>query len=71
MAALVPGLLLITAILGPAGAALSRPRLLFMASIVMFFETPVAFTLAPLTMIAAFGFLFLGTRMQGTGAPTA
>jgi hypothetical protein len=65
-AALAPGLLLIAAILGPAGAALSRPRLLFTASIVMFFETPVAFTLSPLTLIAAFSFLFLGRRVQGT-----
>jgi hypothetical protein len=70
-AALVPGLLLIASILGLSGAVLSRPRFLFVASIVMFFATPVVFTIAPLTLFAAFGFLFLGTRLQGTGAHTA
>src|SRR5450432_168418 len=59
LAALVPGGVLAAAILAVVGAASSRPRLMLVASVAMLLETPVVFTIAPLTLIAGLSFLFL------------
>ena len=59
LAALVPGGVLAAAILAVVGAASSRPRLMLVASVAMLLETPFAFSIAPLTLIAGLSFLFL------------
>jgi hypothetical protein len=63
-AAIVPGGCLLSALLAVAGAALSRRRVVIAAGIGMLAETLVAFTLAPLTLVAGVSFLLLSTRLQ-------
>ena len=63
-AAIVPGGVLLSAILGVAGAALFRRRLVIAAGVGMLAETLVVFTIAPLTLVVGVSFLLLSKRLQ-------
>jgi hypothetical protein len=63
-AAIVPGGLLLSAILAVAGAALSYRRVVIAAGIGMLTETLVVFTIAPLTLVVGVSFLLLSKRLQ-------
>ena len=62
--AIVPGGLLVAAMLAMAGAVLSRRRVLMAAGIGMLAETLVAFTIAPLTLVSGVSILLLSKRLQ-------
>ena len=62
--AVVPGGLLVAAMMAVAGAALSRRRVLIAAGIGMLTETLVVFTIAPLTLVVGVSFLLLSKRLQ-------
>jgi hypothetical protein len=62
--AIVPGGLLVAAMLAIAGAVLSWRRVLIAAGIGMLAETLVAFTIAPLTLVAGVSILLLSKRLQ-------
>ena len=62
--AIVPGGLLVAAMLAIAGAVLSRRRVLIAAGIGMLAETLVAFTIAPLTLVAGVSILLLSKRLR-------
>jgi hypothetical protein len=62
-AALVPGVLLLSALLATIGAARARRWLIFVAAGLMLAETPVVFTIAPLTLITGLLYLFFGIRV--------
>jgi hypothetical protein len=66
-AAIVPGGVLLAALLAVAGAALSRRRVLIAAGIGMLAETIVVFSIAPLTLVAGVSFLLLSKRLQSSG----
>ena len=61
---IVPGGLLVAAMLAIAGAVLSRRRVLIAAGIGMLAETLVGFTVAPLTLVAGVSILLLTKRLQ-------
>jgi hypothetical protein len=61
--ALIPGGVLLSAVLGMIGLAVSRRRLILAGACLMLAETLVVFTIAPLTLIAGLGFLFLAQRV--------
>jgi hypothetical protein len=63
-AAIVPGGVLLAALLAMAGAVLSRRRVLIAAGIGMLVETIGVFTIAPLTLVAGVSFLLLSKRLQ-------
>jgi len=63
MCALMPGGVLLSAVLGMIGLAISRRRLILAGAFLMLAETLVVFTIAPLTLIAGLGFLFLAQRV--------
>jgi hypothetical protein len=63
MCALVPGGVLVGAALGIIGVAVSRRRLVFAGAFLMLAETLVVGTIAPLTLIAGLGSLFLARRV--------
>ena len=65
-AAIVPGGLLLAAMLAVAGAALSHRRLVIAAGIGMLTETLVVFTIAPLTLVVGVSFLLLSKRLQAS-----
>ena len=65
-AAIVPGGLLVSAMLAIAGCALSRRRLLMAGGIGMLAESLVVFTIAPLTVVAGAAFLLLMGRVPAT-----
>jgi hypothetical protein len=60
--ALIPGGVLLGAALGIIGVAASRRRLILAGAFLMLAETLVVFTIAPLTLIAGLGSLFLARR---------
>jgi hypothetical protein len=60
--ALIPGGVLLGATLGIIGVAVSRRRLILAGAFLMLAETLVVFTIAPLTLIAGLGSLFLARR---------
>jgi hypothetical protein len=62
-AAIVPGGLLLAAMLAVAGAAISRKRVVIAAGIVMLTETLVVFSIAPLTLVVGVSFLLLSKRL--------
>ena len=59
MCALIPGGVLLSAVLGIIGVVCSRRRLILAGAFLMLAETLVVFTIAPLTLIAGLGSLFL------------
>lgn len=61
--ALIPGGVLLSAVLGMIGLAVSRRRLILAGSFLMLAETLVVFTIAPLTLIAGLAFFFLARRV--------
>jgi hypothetical protein len=61
--ALVPGGVLLGAVLGMIGVAVSRRPLILAGACLMLAETLAVFTIAPLTLIAALAFLFLALRV--------
>jgi len=63
MCALIPGGVLLGAVVGMIGLAVSRRRLIVAGAFLMLAETLVVFTIAPLTLIAGLGFLFLAQRV--------
>lgn len=63
MCALIPGGVLLSAVLGIIGVAVSRRRLILAGAFLMLAETLVVFIIAPLTLIAGLGFLFLARRV--------
>jgi hypothetical protein len=63
--ALVPGGVLLSAVLGMIGVAVSRRPLILAGACLMLAETFVVFTIAPLTLIAGLAFLFLAQRAPG------
>jgi hypothetical protein len=62
--ALVPGVLLLSTLLAMAGVACARRWLIFVAAALMLVETPVVFTIAPLTLITGLLYLFFASRQQ-------
>jgi hypothetical protein len=60
---LVPGGVLLSAVLGTIGVAVSRRPLILAGACLMLAETFVVFTIAPLTFIAGLAFLFLAQRV--------
>jgi hypothetical protein len=60
--AVVPGGVLLSAVLGMIGVAVSRRPLILAGACLMLAETFVVFTIAPLTLIAGLAFLFLAQR---------
>lgn len=64
VAAMVPGVLLAAATLAVAGAARSRRRMMLTAAIAMLAETLVAFTIAPLALLAGVSVLLLAKRPE-------
>jgi hypothetical protein len=63
-AAIVPGGVLLSAILAVTGAALSYRKMVIAAGIGMLTETLVVFTIAPLTLVVGVSFLLLSRRLQ-------
>ena len=63
LCALIPGGVLLSAVLGMIGVAILRRRLILAGAFFMLAETLVVFTIAPLTLIAGLGFLFLAQRV--------
>jgi hypothetical protein len=63
ISALIPGGVLLGAVLGVIGVAVSRRRLILGGAFLMLAETLVVFTIAPLTLIAGFGLAFLARRL--------
>jgi hypothetical protein len=63
-AAIVPGGVLLSAILAVAGAALLRRRLVIAAGVGMLAETLAVFTIAPLTLVVGVSFLLLSRRLR-------
>lgn len=63
-AAMVPGGLLLSAILAVAGVALSYKRAVIAAGIGMLAETLVVFSIAPLTLVVGVSFLLLSKRLE-------
>ena len=57
VSAMVPGVVLVSTVLAMIGVAVSRRWLIFGGSILMLAETPVVFSIAPLTLIT--GLLYL------------
>jgi len=62
--AIGPGGLLVAAMLAMGGALLSRRRVLIAAGIGMLAETLVAFSMAPLTLVAGVSILLVSKRLQ-------
>jgi hypothetical protein len=62
--ALVPGVLLLSTLLAITGAARAHRWLVFVAAVLMLAETPVVFTIAPLTFITGLLYLFFGIRVK-------
>jgi hypothetical protein len=60
--AMVPGGVLLSAVLGMIGVAVGRRPLILAGAFLMLAETFVVFTIAPLTFIAGLAFLFLAQR---------
>jgi hypothetical protein len=70
--ALIPGGVLLGAALGIIGVAVSRRPLILASAFLMLAETLVVFTIAPLTLIAGLGSLYLARRapvVRTTAAP--
>jgi len=65
--ALIPGGVLLAAALGIIGVAVSRRPLILAGAFLMLAETLVVFTMAPLTLIAGLGSLFLARRASRAG----
>ena len=63
-AALVPGVLLLSTLLATTGVARARRWLIFVAAGLMLAETPVVFTIAPLTLITGLLYLFFASRSR-------
>ena len=61
-AALVPGVVLLSTLLATTGVAFARRWLIFVAAGLMLAETPVVFTIAPLTLITGLVYLFFAIR---------
>ena len=61
--ALVPGVVLLSTLLATIGVALRRGWLILVAAVLMLAETPVVFTIAPLTFITGLLYLFFGIRV--------
>lgn len=61
--ALVPGVVLLSTLLATTGVALRRGWLILAAAVLMLAETPVVFTIAPLTFITGLLYLFFGIRV--------
>jgi hypothetical protein len=62
-AALVPGVVLLSTLLATIGVAFRRGWLILVAAVLMLAETPVAFTIAPLTFITGLLYLYFGIRV--------
>jgi len=62
MGALIPGGVLLGAVLGMIGLAVSRRRLILAGAFLMLAETLAVFTIAPLTLIAGLGFVILARQ---------
>jgi hypothetical protein len=67
-AAVVPGGLLIAAMLALAGAISSCRQMMLAGAIGILAETLLVFSLAPLTLVAGLGVLYLASRVQPGGA---
>jgi hypothetical protein len=63
LSALVPGGLLAASLLGVAGAALSRRRIIQAGATGLLVETVVVFSIAPLTLAAGLVLIFLSRRV--------
>jgi hypothetical protein len=64
--ALVPGVVLLSTLLAITGAARARRWLIFVAAGLMLAETPVIFTIAPLTLLTGLLYLFFASRSRAT-----
>jgi hypothetical protein len=65
-AALVPGVVLMGTLLAITGVARARRWLIFVAAGLMLAETPVVFTIAPLTLLTGLLYLFFASRSRAT-----
>jgi hypothetical protein len=62
VSALVPGVVLLSTVLAMVGVALARRWLIFLAAVLMLAETPLTFSIAPLTLITGLLYLFFAIR---------
>lgn len=73
MTALIPGGVLLSTVLAAIGVVRSRRWPIFIAAILMFAETPLVFTIAPLTAVTGLLYLILanaGWRSRSLGEMT-
>jgi hypothetical protein len=64
VSALVPGIVLLSTLLAMIGVARACRWLIFVAAALMLAETPVIFTIAPLTLCTGLLYLFFASRAQ-------
>lgn len=65
VSALIPGGVLLSTLLATIGVAVTRRWFVFVAAILMLAETPVVFTIAPLTLATGLFYLFFAIRAPG------
>jgi hypothetical protein len=62
VSALVPGGVLLSTLLATIGVAVARRWFVFVAAVLMLAETPLTFSIAPLTLITGLLYLFFAIR---------
>jgi len=67
--ALIPGGLLLSTVLAAIGVLRSRRWLIFAAAVLMLADTPVVFTIAPLTAVTGLLYLILANSGSGLNRP--
>lgn len=70
MSAMIPGIVLASAVLATIGVAVQRRRLIVAGSILMLCETAAVFTIAPLTLVTGLLYLLFARRALGAVAGT-
>ena len=60
--ALIPGGVFLSTLLATIGVALARRWLIFVAAVLMLAETPLTFSIAPLTLLTGLLYLFFAIR---------
>ena len=63
VSALIPGGVLLSALLAVTGAACRRPWMIAVAAVVMLVETPLTYSIAPLTLVTGVLYLVFAVRV--------
>ena len=66
VSALVPGVVLLSTLLAIIGVARTHRWLIFVAAVLMLVETPLTFSIAPLTLITGLLYLYFAIRATRT-----